>query len=93
MRGDTWEITQWFAAITDSGQDHFPVSGRMFLEKHEDKSLMHFECRDDDGIAYCRGRAVDDDASEEALDFVMNNYGATSLWMEQANGSWECTIG
>ena len=91
MRGNDWQVTKWFADITNSGTDEFPPSGQAFMEMYQ--NLKRYEIRDDDGIPYCHIRAFSDEAAEEALDYMMDNYGATSLWEETADGTWNLIIG
>ena len=91
MRGNHWQVVKWFASITDSGKDEFPESGKAFLGMYP--NAQRYEIRDDDGIVYAHIVALTDEGAEEALDFMMDNYGATSLWEEMADGTWNLIIG
>lgn len=91
MRGKTWQITFWSKDITDDDQDkHIPLPDNLT------EARIKFRCFDDDNILYCEGTAVDEDAAEQAYDFMRDNYGCTSIKLLNLNKSmseWELFIG
>jgi hypothetical protein len=94
MRGETWQITTWMAAISNSGLDELAPSGIKFEQRNGHlKAAMRFRCLDDDKIVYCYGMAIEDAALEDAMNFMQENYGATSLDVETAPDTWTPTIG
>lgn len=83
MRGETWCITQWCKAITDSGKDE------VVMEKPDNMSYK-FRLKDGDGVIYAYGYCTtnDDEAAFEPLDDLENAYGVVSIEYYN-NGKWE----
>ena len=94
MRGETWQITTWTAAISDSGQDELTPSGIKFEQRNGHLvDARQFRCLDDDKVVYCYGMAIDEEALLEIHEFMSSNYGTTSLEIETAPDTWTPTIG
>ena len=89
MTAIPWIITRDLLADEFSN----PPTKRLVADFDETQYPVYFKLWDDDGVLYFEGRAVDEDAVEDAHDWGMGFAGTTRSATAVAGGPFESFIG